>query len=450
MMGEREDVRLDRRRGQGGFAGRLHVARQQHPPPGHVDPHHERAIVAGAAGPRRRPERRHHEIAEREGGPAGRALLEPRAPDACCRHQIVERGIGETAGREPDAIGGNARQERRQAAPMVEVGVGRHHQPEVPHPEGRERRRHHDLAEIGTLRYRGAAVHQHRRLAPLHQEGRALPHVEGHQARRWRSDAGGWSQGRSEARRERAGDTPACRGGAERGQRRQRGEPENEAGGAWAEERRRRLRRRRADGVQREPRRRGRQGQEGGAKRPGREGREPRGGEAEREQQELGPGHEDQVRHQPDGGPATELRGDRCGRDEREGAGGEEAVGRAPQARQPAHHVCPRGPSRQEERGAGREGHLGAGVEEGLGLERQHGARREPERLRPARGAAAPSGGDEGQHEDERSPHGHAPARQERVQERGGERGPEREPARVGAGRESRAARCESTQDSVE
>ena len=106
--------------------------------------------------------------------------------------------------------------------------------------------------------------------------------------------------------------------------------------------------------------------------------------------------------------------------------------------------------SRQQEGCARREGHLRAGVEERLGLEGQDGARGQPEGLCAARGTPAPGGRHQGQHEEERPPHGNAPAGEQGVETRGDERTPERQPPRVGAGREGGAARRHPTQDHVE
>ena len=279
VVRECEHVGLDGGAGERGLAGRLHVARKEHPASRDVDAHHERAIVARARRLRRRTERRHHELAEVQRGSPGRPLLDGDPSRTRGRHQLVEGGIREAARRQPEAIGRKARQHRRQPAPMIEVRVGGHHQTEASYAERRERRRHHGFAEVEAVGNGRAAVHQHRVVTPLHQEGSALPHVEGDEARRRRVDCGRRCQCRTEGRRQGAGHTPSCRGGAQRGERGQRGEAEQEARGPRRQEGTGHPGAGGADHGQREPRRGCSGGEEHRAQRPGGERRRQRGGQ---------------------------------------------------------------------------------------------------------------------------------------------------------------------------
>jgi len=181
------------------------VARQEQVPLAHPDPEHERALVARRCrfGRSRRPERRDREIA----APPDRVARAPlphrhaalrRFPPQPREVRVVPGAVGE-----PELTDGERREHRDEAAPVVEVGVGRDGDVDPCHAERAQRRRNHEPAEVRALGERAAGVHQECRVASLHERRIALPHVEEHGSRPRRRTRGGWNERREDRRRER-------------------------------------------------------------------------------------------------------------------------------------------------------------------------------------------------------------------------------------------------------
>jgi hypothetical protein len=180
-MGKLEDVRPQIRRAaqQAGLRRRLDVTRQQQALAGDLDAHHQGAVVARNRGRRRRrPQRGDREIAETARRVAGAALPDGKRVGAGGLAQRGEPRLGARAAGNPQSADGERLEHGRNAAAMIQIGVGREQQIEMRHAERTQRRNHGAAPEIGPAGHGHARVDEQRRAPALHQRRISLTHVE--------------------------------------------------------------------------------------------------------------------------------------------------------------------------------------------------------------------------------------------------------------------------------
>jgi hypothetical protein len=416
--------------------GAAHVAREEHAAAARLHADHERAIVARRRpDARQRPERRDAQVAEHRRSVPRAALEDRRARTPRRLAEGSEVRIRAAAPGQPHGSDGQATEDGREPAAVVEIRVARDHEVQALHAEGCERGRHDRAAEVEAARERRAAVHEDRALPPLHQHRVARAHVEDHETRRLRPERRRGGDAQDRHRREGRRD-------AER--RAAHGEPrESHEGRAREHEGPRRWREgRRGQGARQPGQRgegpvRGRQGHgERGVEQPRRPPRAQGGGEGERQHDPARPRHRHHVHREGQGRHDPEVeRGQGSRREDR-------ARRRRNERREPLPHAEPRRgaprprPRREHERRAGREGELGARLEERLRLPRQDHERRQGQGM-TAPGRPGPRHGRRArEHDHEGAAHGHVEARQERVGHRERRSEAERRGAHVVAGRE--------------
>lgn len=448
MVWQREDVgaQVGAARDQGGLGGGAEVAREQHAEPAGLGAHDERRVVVGnrAGEIRRRPERRHDQVAGARRRRSRAALDDRYAARARGRAHRFELRVAFRAERQPDLGDVDGGQHRGRTAPMVDIRV-RHHEHVHPPDAERAERRHHHIAPPVELGERAACVHEERAALALDQRGVALPHVEEDRAGRRRRHAlrGPGRQHDPRAERRASADGGAARGESCGGER-QRGRERGRGGGSTG-----RWRREPAVGDTRGGERCRRHPLAKARDRPRRlrlrrHRQRERGEERRRQEHRARPGDRDQVGGEPGRRRDAEL----PGRERR----GHETRGRA---RPDGRLDPPGGParvgstSREDEARRRREGELGSRLEERLGLDRQDCDRRRAQGVRAGSGPRARRRERQRQQHREGPPHRDLPAARERVADRQRHRRSERGPPDVAPCGEAAGARQEPTRRRV-
>ena len=386
MVGELQQVRaqVGPARHELALDAGAHVAGQQSARARGVHPQHEGRLVAARGGVRRRPEGRHHEIAQARRRAARAARLDGDAARPGHGQQGLQGRILLRAEREPQGAHIERAQHRGGAPAVVQVGVGDGEDVQALDAQGRQGGRH-GVAPAVDAGKRPAGVHQDRPAPALHEGRVSLADVQHRHAWWGRRQDGSRPPGQDAAhcdgrrRAQRRGPRAQARARQQQG-----GGQAGRAGcaaGRWS----RQHAGQDLDGVEAAP------GQGLGEGGPGRHerrvggcGQGEGGRQGRRKQQEARPRDGDQVGQQRGRRPHAHPPGrqGRCG----EGGGG------AGSQQPPLVEEGARRPVRPRRRHQGRrrrEGELGAHGEEGLGLEGQDDGRSEQQRV-SAPGGAAP------------------------------------------------------------
>jgi len=166
---------------QFGFRFAAKVPRKQHTKSIYLDMGHQRTVISRAKiGIGRGPESGQSQVTVFDCRIARGSLDDGHSAPPGSRDEVPERIVGASSPWEPQLPNGDRLENRRQASPVIRIGVGSDHEIEPPHAERPKSRNDYAFAEVSRASQPPPPIDENRGSAALNHDRVALPDIEHH------------------------------------------------------------------------------------------------------------------------------------------------------------------------------------------------------------------------------------------------------------------------------